>query len=236
MINQMNKYIGAILLCASICLAGLEQAHSQVVVNPDGTHSVISGNVIVNPNGTHTVVPGSVIVNPDGTHSVPTGNVIVNPNGTHSVITGNVIINPNGTHSVRSGNLLHPDGTHSVVNGNVSNPFPSAKAQPGERKFRIANIKVYPEFLKEYKAALAEHAEAAVRLEPGVLSLQAVYDQAEPTNVTVFEVYANERAYQRHLKTSHFLKYKNGTLKMVKSLQLVEVAPIGIEIKPEIMK
>jgi quinol monooxygenase YgiN len=86
--------------------------------------------------------------------------------------------------------------------------------------------------LVEYRDALAEHAKIAVKEEPGVLALNAVYDKDNPTKVTVFEIYASEDAYQAHLKTPHFLKYKNGTLKMVKSLQLVEVQPIALEYKP----
>jgi quinol monooxygenase YgiN len=111
-----------------------------------------------------------------------------------------------------------------------------ATAQQDNRKVRIANIQIDPVYLAEYKAALAEHAKVAVRVEPGVLALQAVYDKAQPTKVTVFEVYASEEAYQFHLKTPHFLKYKNGTLKMVKSLELVEVEPIAIEIKPQLIR
>ncbi len=109
-----------------------------------------------------------------------------------------------------------------------------ASAQQDNRKVRIAKIEIFPEFLEAYKTALAEHAKKAVQLEPGVLALQAVYDKAHPTQVTVFEVYASDSAYQVHLKTPHFLKYKTGTLKMVKSLELVEVTPIAIEIKPEL--
>ena len=112
----------------------------------------------------------------------------------------------------------------------------NAAAQQDVRKVRIANIQVDSAYLDEYKAALAEHAKVAVRVEPGVLALQAVYDKAHPNKVTVFEVYASEEAYQFHLKTPHFLKYKNGTLKMIKSLELVEVNPIAIEIKPELIK
>jgi quinol monooxygenase YgiN len=111
-----------------------------------------------------------------------------------------------------------------------------AAAQARERKVRIAKIEIYPEYLDAYKSALAEHAKTAVKVEPGVLELQAVYDKAHPTQVTVFEVYASESAYQAHLKTPHFLKYKSGTLKMVKSLELVEAQPIAIAIKPELTK
>lgn len=113
---------------------------------------------------------------------------------------------------------------------------PKANAQQDKGKFRIAKLEIFPEFLEEYKAALAEHARVAVAVEPGVLALQAVYDKAHPTMVTVFEVYASEEAYQAHLKATHFLKYKNGTLKMVKSLELIETAPIAIAIKPGLIK
>ncbi len=112
----------------------------------------------------------------------------------------------------------------------------NATAQQDNRKVRIANIQIDPAYVAEYKEALAEHARTAVRVEPGVLALQAVYDKAHPTKVTVFEVYASEEAYQLHLKAAHFLKYKSGTFKMVKSLELVEVSPIAIEIKPELMR
>jgi quinol monooxygenase YgiN len=106
-----------------------------------------------------------------------------------------------------------------------------AKAQQTKMKVRIAKIEIYAEYLTQYRQALAEHAKTAVSAEPGVLTLNAVYDQNHPAQVTVFEVYASEEAYQSHLKTAHFLKYKNGTLKMVKSLELIDVAPIALESK-----
>lgn len=107
-------------------------------------------------------------------------------------------------------------------------------AQQSERKVRIAKIEIYPAYIDKYRVALAGHAKTAVQVEPGVLALQAVYDKSHPEQVTVFEVYASEAAYQQHLKTPHFLKYKSSTLKMVKSLELIEVAPIAMEVKPEL--
>lgn len=132
------------------------------------------------------------------------------------------------------------NSTHRIITTFISGLFllmvyHNAAAQQNQRKVRIARIEVYPAYMEEYRAALAAHAKTAVLEEPGVLALQAVYDQAHPAQVTVFEVYASEQAYQSHLKTAHFLKYKNGTLKMVKSLELVEVLPIAMEIKPELM-
>jgi hypothetical protein len=87
-----------------------------VIVNADGTHSIIIDNgatkSIVNPNGTHSTIIDNgatkTIANPNGTHSIIIDNgatkTIANPNGTHSTIIDNgptkTIVNPNGTHSI----------------------------------------------------------------------------------------------------------------------------------------
>ena len=47
-------------------------------------------------------------------------------------------------------------------------------------KVRIAKIVVDSAYLTEYRAALAEHAATAVKVEPGVLTLNAVYDKQKP--------------------------------------------------------
>ena len=96
---------------------------------------------------------------------------------------------------------------------------------------RIAKLQIDSAQLEDYKAALKLHAETAVRVEPGVLTLYAVYEKDHPTHVTVFEIYANADAYQAHIKSAHFLQYKTTTKNMVKSLELVETVPIALETK-----
>ena len=44
--------------------------------------------------------------------------------------------------------------------------------------------------------------------------------------------WASEAAYRQHLKTEHFLKYKQGTLHMVRSLNLVDLSPLDKEAMP----
>jgi len=107
----------------------------------------------------------------------------------------------------------------------------NAFAQNNSHYMRIAKIVVDSTKLESYKSALKEGIEAAVRTEPGVLSLYAVYDKKNPTHVTVFEIYADEKAYQSHIQTAHFKKYKNAAQDMVKSLELVDVGPIALESK-----
>ncbi|MBN9381880.1 MAG: antibiotic biosynthesis monooxygenase [Chitinophagaceae bacterium] len=96
---------------------------------------------------------------------------------------------------------------------------------------RIARIVVDSVQLENYRSALREGITTAVRTEPGVISLSAVYDKSQPTHVTVFEVYADEDAYKTHIQTAHFLKYKATVQKMVKSLELTDVAPITLAAK-----
>jgi len=91
---------------------------------------------------------------------------------------------------------------------------------------RIAAIAVDPAQLDAYKSFLTEEQEASVRLEPGVLMLHSFQYADDPAQVRLLEVYADREAYQSHLKTPHFLKYKTGTEKMVKSLELIPAKPI----------
>jgi len=104
-------------------------------------------------------------------------------------------------------------------------------AQNKDLVVRIARLVIDSSQLDAYKAALKLHAETAVKAEPGVLNLYAVYEKNNPTHITVFEIYANEAAYKNHLLTPHFFKYKTGTKDMVKSLELVETVPISLQTK-----
>ena len=107
----------------------------------------------------------------------------------------------------------------------------NTSAQVNNPYVRIARIVIDSAQLDSYKIALKEHAETAVKVEPGVISLYAVYDKDQPTHVTVFEIYASRQAYETHIKTPHFLKYKSSTAGMVKQLELTDVIPIALEKK-----
>jgi len=106
-----------------------------------------------------------------------------------------------------------------------------AAAQKNDQYIRLAKIKVDGSQLESYKHALEEGIRTAVQVEPGVITLYAMYDKNDPTNITVFEVYASVDAYRAHIETPHFKKYKNTTAKMVKSLELTDVLPIAFETK-----
>ncbi len=104
-----------------------------------------------------------------------------------------------------------------------------AHAQQQEMIVRISEIEIHPEHLDEYKAILKEEAEASVRLEEGVIAIFPMFQKDNPTQVRILEMYKDQVAYQSHLKTEHFLKYKTTTLHMVKSLKLVDMDALDLD-------
>lgn len=92
---------------------------------------------------------------------------------------------------------------------------------------RLSKIEVYPEHLEEYMKYATEVGEVSLRTEPGVLTMYAVSEKDNPCHVTILETYANREAYEKHIASPHFRKYKEGTLHMVKSLTLSDQTPVN---------
>ena len=91
---------------------------------------------------------------------------------------------------------------------------------------RLAEIEVFPEHLKEYLEFADEVDRLSVEREPGVICLFPMQSADAPTHIRILEIYASDEAYQNHLKTDHFLRYKQGTLHMVKDLKLPTMQPL----------
>ncbi len=94
---------------------------------------------------------------------------------------------------------------------------------------RISEIEIHSQYLEEYQSILKEEAGASVRLEPGVIAIFPMNGQANPTDIRILEIYTNREAYEAHLKTPHFQRYKTTTLKMVKSLKLMDMIAIDAD-------
>ena len=100
-------------------------------------------------------------------------------------------------------------------------------AQQKNQMVRLAKIQVDPAQLDQYNAALKQQMTTAVSVEPGVLTYYAVADKTNPAHITILEIYADTAAYQAHIQTPHFKKYKETVQHMVKALELVDVSMIG---------
>lgn len=92
---------------------------------------------------------------------------------------------------------------------------------------RLSKIEIYPQYLDEYMKFAVEVGETSLRTEPGVLTMYAVRDKENPCLVTILETYASRDAYEKHIASKHFQEYKQGTLHMVKSLQLCDQTPLN---------
>jgi len=115
--------------------------------------------------------------------------------------------------------------------------FNAASAQEQKKMMvRISEIQIDPNHLEQYKAILKEEAEASVRLEPGVIAIFPMAQKENGTEIRILEMYADRQAYEAHLKTPHFQKYKSTTLDMVKSLKLVDMQVMDAETMATIFK
>lgn len=92
---------------------------------------------------------------------------------------------------------------------------------------RLSKIEIYPQYLDAYMKYAAEVGEVSLRTEPGVLTMYAVSEKENPCRVTILETYASRRAYEKHIASEHFQRYKQGTLHMVKSLVLSDQTPLN---------
>jgi quinol monooxygenase YgiN len=109
-------------------------------------------------------------------------------------------------------------------------------AQKTNRMIRISEIEIDSNYLEEYKAILKEEARASVKLEPGVICIYPMYQKENPAQIRILEIYANSEAYESHLKTPHFQIYKTTTLKMVRTLKLIDMEAIDEDTMPEIFR
>ena len=109
---------------------------------------------------------------------------------------------------------------------------PSAATATANMIVRIAEIEVFPQYLEEYLTFANEVDRLSIEREPGVICLYPMQSAEDSCQIRILEIYASDEAYQQHLKTDHFQKYKQGTLHMVKDLKLPTMKPLD----PETMK
>lgn len=92
---------------------------------------------------------------------------------------------------------------------------------------RLSKVEVDPAYLDEYMKFATEVGEISLRTEPGVITMYALQEKENPCNITILETYASQEAYRKHIASAHFQKYKQGTLHMVKNLQLLDQAELN---------
>ncbi|UZR96828.1 putative quinol monooxygenase [Chondrinema litorale] len=117
----------------------------------------------------------------------------------------------------------------------INNPIATLKnfEQHSDMVIRFAKLEIKQAQLNDYETYLKEGIETAIAKEPGVLTMYALQNESEPSKITILEIYENDSAYQAHIESAHFQKYKTGTLEMVKSLELIDLNPIVFGVKTD---
>lgn len=113
--------------------------------------------------------------------------------------------------------------------------FPTTQMAPTETNtlttaeqmiVRLAEIEVHPQYLSEYLRYANEVDRLSMEREKGVVCLFPMQSEDNPTQIRILEIYASQEAYQSHINTDHFQRYKQSTLHMVKSLKLPNMTPL----------
>ena len=75
----------------------------------------------------------------------------------------------------------------------------------------FVKVNLKPESVDAYLAAVVEFdARGSVGNEPGCLRFDVLRDEADPTRVYLYEVYADKAAFEAHGKTAHIAQLLQG--------------------------
>ncbi len=79
-----------------------------------------------------------------------------------------------------------------------------------------------------FRKIVMEEMIESVKKETGVYAIYAATAKDNPNKWYFFEIYANERAYQRHRNTPHFKKYISETADMLENKGFVNIEPVKL--------
>ena len=117
----------------------------------------------------------------------------------------------------------------SMITGMIVTHAETGKSPANQLLVRIAEIEIYPEYLKAYLDAARTVGAESVAKEDGVICIFPMQQEKSPNIIRIVEIYRDEAAYKSHLATPHFRVYKEGTPHMIKSLELVPMRPLDPE-------
>ena len=73
----------------------------------------------------------------------------------------------------------------------------------------VAPIQIKEGYKERFVEAMLDDARGSVRDEPGCLRFDVVQDGGDSNRIWLYEVYVDEAAFEAHLKTPHFIKWRD---------------------------
>lgn len=100
---------------------------------------------------------------------------------------------------------------------------------------RWSELEIDPAQLDRFAVLASENLQQTRLTEPGVITFHSAAEQGHPNRIRVLEIYADANAYNAHLETAHFQKFRSATGEMVVSRRLFEAIPVMLGAKSELL-
>jgi len=89
----------------------------------------------------------------------------------------------------------------------------------------VVTIDIKSQFKDRFMAEMLDDARGSVRDEPGCLRFDVIQDEKEPNRIYLYEVYADRAAFEVHMTTPHFLKWKHAVQEWLAAPPVVGAGP-----------
>ena len=89
----------------------------------------------------------------------------------------------------------------------------------------VVTIDIKPEFKGAFITEILEDARGSVRNEPGCVRFDVIQDEKEPNRIYLYEVYSDRVAFDFHMTTPHFLKWKDAVTDWFAAPPVVAAGP-----------
>ena len=84
----------------------------------------------------------------------------------------------------------------------------------------VVTFKLKPGSAQAFNPIMIENAEASVRDEPGCHQFQVLHDQSDAETIVLYEVYADENAFNPHLETPHYAAFGRDGKPMIDEINI----------------
>lgn len=97
---------------------------------------------------------------------------------------------------------------------------------------RWSELEIDTAWVDSFKPLAEKNVRETRRTESGVLAFYSASEKDHPNRIRVLEIYADTNAYQAHLQSPHFQKFRSDTGQMVTNRKLFEAVPVILGAKP----
>ncbi len=79
----------------------------------------------------------------------------------------------------------------------------------------LAPVQIKPGHKEEFLEAIIGDAKGSVENEPGCRRFDVIQDAGDENRVWLYEIYDDEAAFEAHLETPHFIKFRDATADII---------------------